>query len=92
MTMQVKVVSTTEVLWTGEATTVSVPSVEGDIGILTGRQPVLAVLKAGTVRITPTSGQRVTLPVQQGFISVDEDAVTVVVDNTEDAQPLLPQQ
>ena len=92
MTMQVNVVSTTEVLWTGEASGVSAPSLDGDLGILTGREPVLAVLKPGTVRITPVSGQRVTLSVQQGFISVDEDTVTVVVDNTEGAQPLLHEQ
>ena len=80
--MKVEVVSTDASLWSGEATSVVVPAAGGDMGILTGRQPVLAVLRPGKVRITPSSGQVVTLDVHEGFVSVDEDVVTVVVDNS----------
>jgi F-type H+-transporting ATPase subunit epsilon len=80
--MKVEVVSTDASLWSGEATSVVVPAAAGDLGILTGRQPVLAVLRPGRVRITPTSGQVVSLDVHEGFVSVDEDNVTVVVDNS----------
>jgi F-type H+-transporting ATPase subunit epsilon len=81
--MKVDVVSTTAPLWGGEATSVVVPAANGDLGILPGRQPVLAVLRPGVVRITPTSGSVVTLDVTSGFVSVDEDAVTVVVEGTD---------
>lgn len=88
MAVKVDVVSTTEVLWSGEATSVTVPAVDGELGILTGRQPLLAVLRSGEVRVTPTSGEPVALGVRQGFVSVDADVVTVVVDNSEGAAPL----
>ncbi|MFC7406302.1 F0F1 ATP synthase subunit epsilon [Georgenia alba] len=79
--MNVDVVSTTAALWSGEASSVVVPAADGSMGILTGHEPVLALLKPGTVRITPTSGGGpVELEVDEGFVSVDDDAVTVVVE------------
>ncbi|MFD1507445.1 F0F1 ATP synthase subunit epsilon [Georgenia yuyongxinii] len=81
MTMKVDVVSTERALWNGEASSVVVPAAGGDLGILTGREPVLAVLRPGTVRITPTSGAPVTIDVVDGFVSVDQDVVTVVLES-----------
>lgn len=89
MALKVDVVSTTQVLWSGEATSVTVPAVDGEVGILTGRQPLLAVLRPGEVRVTPASGQQVAFGARQGFVSVDADVVTVVVDNTEGGAPLV---
>ncbi|GAA4288476.1 F0F1 ATP synthase subunit epsilon [Georgenia daeguensis] len=81
MAMNVDVVSTTAALWSGESTSVVVPAANGDLGILPGRQPVLAVLRPGKVRITPTTGSVVEIEVYSGgFVSVDEDAVTVVLE------------
>ncbi|WP_448073039.1 F0F1 ATP synthase subunit epsilon [Georgenia yuyongxinii] len=81
MTMKVDVVSTERALWNGEASSVVVPAANGDLGILTGREPVLAVLRPGTVRITPVSGSPVTIDVAEGFVSVDQDVVTVVLES-----------
>lgn len=88
MVMKVEVVSTTQSLWRGEASSVVVPAATGELGILTGREPVLAVLRPGTVRITPVSGATVTLDVvegAEGFVSVDDDVVTVVLESSDDA-------
>lgn len=87
--MQVDVVATDGVLWQGEATSVVVPAWDGEMGILPGREPVLAVLRAGTVRVTIEAGDTSTIDVLQGFVSVDSDVVTVVVNNDEEAEPLL---
>ncbi|MHB1064837.1 MAG: F0F1 ATP synthase subunit epsilon [Georgenia sp.] len=89
--MKVEVVSTTDSLWQGEASSVVVPAANGDLGILTGREPVLAVLRPGTVRITPTSGHPVAIEVTEGadgFVSVDGDVVTVVLESGEESSPL----
>lgn len=82
--MKVHVVDPKAVLWDGEATSVVVPASEGDLGILPGRQPVLAILRPGTVRIHTTQDDAapVTLDVDAGFVSVDQDQVEIVVDNT----------
>ncbi|WP_345215404.1 F0F1 ATP synthase subunit epsilon [Georgenia halophila] len=79
--MNVDVVSTTAALWTGEASSVVVPAANGSMGILTGHEPVLSLLQPGTVRITPTSGSQVEVEVSEGFVSVDNNAVTVVVES-----------
>ncbi len=80
--MQVEIVSPDEVLWEGQAGSVIAPAQDGDLGILPGRQPVLAALRPGTVRITPADGGRVSVDVQAGFLSVDDDHVQIVVDHT----------
>ncbi len=81
MAMKVEIVSTHGSLFDGEAESVIVPAADGDLGILPGRQPVLANLREGTVRIK-TGGQTESFDVVAGFVSVDDDVVQVVVDNT----------
>lgn len=76
-TLRVDVVSPTGVVWSGEASQVSVPSEAGSLGVLPGREPVLAVLRPGDVRVF-ADGQSQDLPISGGFVSVDDDVVTVV--------------
>jgi F-type H+-transporting ATPase subunit epsilon len=78
--LDVDVVAADRTIWSGQARMVSAPSVEGDVGILPGHTPMLAVLRPGTVRITPVSGEVVRATVEAGFLSVDADRVTVVTD------------
>ncbi|MDO5700679.1 MAG: F0F1 ATP synthase subunit epsilon [Bowdeniella nasicola] len=80
--MHVEIVTTDELLFQGEAEAVVAPAIDGDLGVLPGRQPVLAVLRPGTVRITLPGGQQESHRVEAGFLSVDDDHVQVVVDNT----------
>ena len=54
--------------------------VDGQLGILPGRQPMLAMLNAGTVLVTTKEGIQ-TFTVDSGFASVDSDFVTVVADH-----------
>ena len=88
MPLTVEVVSTDRIWWEGEAQSVRAPAADGDMGILAGHQPVLAVLRPGSVWITIESGERVEMPLTGGFLSVDGDSVTVVVDPT--AAGLIP--
>lgn len=78
MALNVKVVSATSEIWSGEASQVIASTVEGQIGILTGHEPVLALLAQGEVRVTTTDGEKVTVNAEDGFLSVDHDAVTIV--------------
>lgn len=83
--MNVEVVTPYEVLWSGEASSVVAPALEGDLGILPGRQPVLAILRPGNVRVTPAgSGEQVSFEVYSGFLACDGDQIQVVVDNRGD--------
>ncbi len=81
MPLEVTLVSADRRVWSGEAARVIARTVDGDIGILGGHAPLLAVLAAGEIRITPSSGQDVVATLDGGFLSVEHDRVTVVSDS-----------
>ncbi|BDZ42968.1 hypothetical protein GCM10025865_22670 [Paraoerskovia sediminicola] len=81
--LNVDVVATDRKIWSGEARQVSAPAADGEIGILAGHSPLLAVLRPGALRITPADGVVVRATVSGGFISVDDNQVTVVADDVE---------
>ncbi len=80
MPLQVEVVSADRKVWSGEASMVIARTVEGDIGVLPGHAPLLAVLAEGDVRLTPSSGEPITATLTGGFMSVEHDRVTIVSD------------
>ena len=77
--LTVEVVAPDRVLWSGEASSVSVPAAEGEMGLLPGHESVLALLRPGTVRVH-ANGESSRFDVPGGFVSFDSDRVTVVVD------------
>lgn len=78
--LTVLVVDRHESLWEGAADFISVPAIDGSLGILPGRQPALAVLAPGDLEIRIPEGGTVVVQVTGGFVSLDQDAVTVVVE------------
>lgn len=81
MSLQVTFVTTDRTVWSGDASQVVVPAEDGSMGVLTGMQPTLAVLKPGLVRITAEDGDITEREVAGGFVSVDQDVVTIAVDS-----------
>jgi F-type H+-transporting ATPase subunit epsilon len=78
--LQVELVSADRKVWSGEASLVIVRTVDGDLGVLPGHAPVLAVLAPGEITIRPASGEQVVATVDGGFLSVEHDRVTLVSD------------
>ena len=86
--LQVDVVAADQTIWSGSARSVVVPAVGGELGVLVGHEPLMAVLGTGQVRVTP-SAEKEALVSQQivgGFVSVDEDNVTIVIDTVVDPE------
>ena len=81
MALNVSLVSAEAEIWTGEASLVVAKTVEGEIGIMTGHEPVLAILASGEVRITGTDGTKVTASAEDGFLSMANDELTIVAGN-----------
>lgn len=69
-------------VFVGQATSVSVPLHDGELGVLPGRQPILALLGRGTVRVVMPDSTTEHVEVAGGFCSVDHDVVTVAADRT----------
>ncbi|HYI33301.1 MAG TPA: F0F1 ATP synthase subunit epsilon [Glaciibacter sp.] len=81
--LNVSVVSANHEVWSGEASMVVARTTEGEIGILAGHEPMLAVLASGEVRLTLTGGQKVVAQAADGFLSVENDTVTIVAREAE---------
>ena len=78
--LDVVVVAPDRAIWAGEARSVVVPGFLGDIGFLPGHVPFLGTLRPGKVRIDPTDGEFAPMEVAGGFVSVDDNQVTVVIE------------
>jgi F-type H+-transporting ATPase subunit epsilon len=76
--MQVEVVSADQVVWSGRSSNVVAKTTDGDIGILPGHAPVLAVLQPSAVVIFTEDNQREIVAVDGGFISVSQGRVSVL--------------
>ncbi len=81
MTFKVELVSPTERVWSGEATSVSARTVEGDIGILTGHTPLFGVLVDGQVRIKGTDGTTSEFGVSCGFLAVENNQAAILTES-----------
>jgi len=81
--LTVSVVSADQEVWSGLAKQIVARTTEGEIGILPGHEPILAILGAGEVRVTTTEGSVVTANAEDGFLSVENNNVTIVARNAE---------
>lgn len=76
--LKLEVVSASRTVWSGEAVQVIARTVEGDMGILPGHEPVLALLVPSRVEIITAEGRQEALYVDGGFISVAEGRVSIL--------------
>jgi F-type H+-transporting ATPase subunit epsilon len=80
--LKVSVISPEAVLFEGETDSVVAPAYDGELGILTGHAPLMALLGEGQLRLGGGSGRR--FNVSGGFMQVFNNDVRVV---TEKATP-----
>jgi F-type H+-transporting ATPase subunit epsilon len=81
--LEVSLVAMDHPVWSGRAKIVVATTPEGEIGIMAGHEPVLALLTDGLVRIETPEGERVTAAVHGGFFSVANDRVAVLAETAE---------
>ncbi|MBG6189783.1 F-type H+-transporting ATPase subunit epsilon [Arthrobacter sp. CAN_A212] len=79
--LEVEIVAADHFVWSGAATMVRARTSDGEIGILPGHAPMLAILAEGEMAIEPVSGERLLVTVDGGFFSVDSNRVVIVADN-----------
>jgi len=81
--LTVSVVSADHEVWAGKAKQIIARTVEGEIGILPGHEPLLAILGTGEVRVTTVEGALISATADDGFLSVENNTVTIVARNAE---------
>lgn len=80
MTLNVELVSPTQRVWSGEATSVSARTIDGDLGILTGHTSLFGVLVDGVVSIKSLNGGTTDFNVSGGFLSVANNRVSILTE------------
>jgi F-type H+-transporting ATPase subunit epsilon len=76
--LKVSVISPESVLFEGEADSVVAPAYDGEVGILTGHAPLMALLGEGELRLGSGSARR--FRVSGGFMQVLNHEVRVVTE------------
>jgi F-type H+-transporting ATPase subunit epsilon len=79
MSLTVEIVTPDRRAYEGTADKVTLPTALGSIGILPGHQPITAVIAAGEVILT-VEGKVTRLAIDQGFVRVVADKVSVVTE------------
>ncbi|AIY43923.1 ATP synthase epsilon chain [Collimonas arenae] len=77
---QVVVVSPEGELYAGSAGLVTLPGIEGSLGILPGHTPLLTRLRPGAVHIKRPSGEDDFIYVAGGYAEIQPHAVTILAD------------
>jgi F-type H+-transporting ATPase subunit epsilon len=87
-TIQVDIVSAEGEIFSGPATMVFLPAIEGDIGVAPRHAPLLTLLKAGEVRVQPPEADELSFYVGGGALEVQPKRVTVLADTAARAKDL----
>lgn len=86
--LEVAVVSAERLLWKGQAKSITAKTPEGEIGILPGHEPLLALLVESPLRVEQTDGSKMLVAVHGGFFSVDSNNVNVIAEVAELAEDI----
>lgn len=79
-TIHVDIVSAEGEIFSGQATMVFAPAIEGELGIAPRHAPLLTLLKAGEVRVQTPDGEQQHFFVGGGALEVQPRRVTVLAD------------
>jgi F-type H+-transporting ATPase subunit epsilon len=85
--INISFISQEKTLFEGEAKMVVMDGQEGQLGIVKGHSPLLAILKPGPVRMIQESGEEVFFT-NGGFAEVQPESITILVDSAVRADDL----
>lgn len=71
-----------------EVSSVNVPTVDGEIGLLPDHIPLVSLLAPGELHAVTTAGEEQIMAVSGGFIEVRDNAVVILADTAEKAEEI----
>lgn len=78
--MKVEIISPSETVFKGEATSVTVPSMMGPFTLLEHHAAIVSVLEAGKVSLTDDKGEHREFAIKGGFVENHSNQLTVCVE------------
>ena len=85
---EVQLVATDREVWSGQATLVSFETHDGEVGVMPGHSPMLAMLKDGPILIRQPEGGDLHAAVHTGFAAVDAGKVIILAESAELAEEI----
>ena len=79
--LEVSLVAADRTVWTGQAKEIIARTTEGELGVMPGHTPLLALLAEGEVKILDVDGGTFTAEVNGGFLSITPGHVRVVAES-----------
>lgn len=81
--LTVRLVSTDREVYTGQATTVVFETPEGQMGVMPGHEPVMAILRDAPVMIKTVDDGPLYAAVHGGFVTVDGTDIIILAESAE---------
>ena len=88
MTIQVEIVTPSRQLYSGAVQMVTLPGVEGEMGVLAGHAPLLTTLNIGEITLHSADGEAEYIAVSGGVVEVLPDKVIVMARSAERAEDI----
>lgn len=87
-TLHLTITTPERVVLESEVSSVNVPTVDGEIGLLPDHIPLVSLLAPGELRAVTTAGEEQVMAVSGGFIEVRDNAVVILADTAEKAEEI----
>ena len=88
MTIQVEIVTPSRQLYSGAVQMITLPGVEGEMGVLAGHAPLLTTLNIGEITLHSADGAAEYIAVSGGVVEVLPDKVIVMARSAERADEI----
>ena len=81
--LDVEIVTAEKTIFSGQASLILVPGIEGELGILSSHAPIITELYPGEVLIRNEQEEELSLVLSGGFVEVFNNKVTILADAAE---------
>jgi F-type H+-transporting ATPase subunit epsilon len=78
--MQLDIITPDENLFTGEVTSITLPGIDGELGILNSHAPLITALKSGSIRVVKAGGEAESFDTNGGIVEVLNNKVIVLAE------------
>ena len=78
--MKLEIITPNGVIFDAEVKQVTLPGAEGEFGVLAKHATLVSLLETGVIVIEKTDGNEVAVAINSGYVKVDEEKTTCIVD------------
>jgi len=78
--MKLEIITPNGMIFDAEVKQVTLPGAEGEFGVLAKHATLVSLLETGVIVIEKTDGSEVAVAINSGYVKVDEEKTTCIVD------------